>query len=58
MMWSDMYFRLAFGGKYYSTTGSIPKEVVATVPEDVTLVYWDYYTTDNADSYNFYIKTI
>lgn len=46
MMWSDMYFRLAFGGSYYSETGSIPQEIIDTVAEDVTLVYWDYYTTD------------
>lgn len=46
MMWSDMYFRLTFGGEYYSETGSIPQEIIDTVPEDVTLIYWDYYATN------------
>ena len=45
-IWSDMYFRLTFGGSYYSKTGSIPKDVIDAVPNDVTLVYWDYYATD------------
>lgn len=43
MMWSDMFFQNAFG-KYYVEEGEIPTEVIAQVPEEVTLVYWDYYT--------------
>lgn len=43
MMWSDMFFRSTFG-TYYVEEGNIPAETVAEVPEDVTLVYWDYYT--------------
>ncbi len=46
MMWSDMFFRLAFGGEYYAAGGSVPVEVRAKVPENVKLVYWDYYTQD------------
>ncbi len=46
MMWSDMFFRMAFGGKYYVKEGDIPAEVAAKIPRDVTLVYWDYYTAD------------
>lgn len=46
MMWSDMYFRLASPtGGYYDAPG-IPAEVVAKAPEDIALVYWDYYQLD------------
>ncbi|MDO4284576.1 MAG: beta-N-acetylhexosaminidase [Eubacteriales bacterium] len=43
-MWSDMFFRLAFGGEYYVAD----KELAANVqiPEGLELVYWDYYHTD------------
>ena len=46
MMWSDMFFRMAFNGKYYVKEGEIPPEVAAKIPRDVTLIYWDYYTND------------
>ena len=45
MMWSDMFFRLANNGQYYCT-GGIPEAVRSLVPENVTLIYWDYYGTD------------
>lgn len=48
MMWSDMFFRLAFDGDYYSEKGDIPDEVYASVPENVRLVYWDYYNANKA----------
>ncbi len=47
MIWSDMYFRL--GSKkhdYYDMDWQIPKDVVANIPKDVQLVYWDYYHAD------------
>ena len=43
-MWSDMFFRLAFGGEYY-----VQEDAAVTLPEisqDVELVYWDYYSCD------------
>ena len=43
MMWSDMFFRMAFDGQYYVEEGEIPPEVAAKIPKDVTLIYWDYY---------------
>ncbi len=43
MIWSDMFFRIPFG-KYYITEGEIPQDVIDLVPEEVSLVYWDYYT--------------
>ena len=49
MIWSDMFFRLAFGGEYYSD-GQLQQEVLGKIPKNLTLVYWDYYHTDK-DSY-------
>ncbi len=41
MIWSDMFYRLAFGDGY-DANGDIAEEVMAMVPKDVELVYWDY----------------
>lgn len=46
MMWSDMFFRLASGGEYYDEDSKIRPEVSAMIPEDVKLVYWDYYSEE------------
>ena len=46
MLWSDMYFRLAFGGAYYSATGKLDEKVADQIPNDLTLFYWDYYNRD------------
>ena len=48
MMWSDMFFRMQFGGAYYKSEGSISEEVRAKVPEGLTLIYWDYYNSGEA----------
>lgn len=43
-MWSDMFFRLAYGGDYYIKDGlnvELPK-----LPSDIEIVYWDYYSCD------------
>lgn len=45
MIWSDMFFRMAFG-TYYVREGEISQEVMDRVPEGLELVYWDYYTMD------------
>ncbi len=46
MMWSDMFFRLANNGEYDCNEGDvIPQEVIDLVPENLQLVYWDYYST-------------
>ena len=45
-MWSDMFFRLAFGGKYQDADGEIPDEIRQKIPADVKLIYWDYNNTD------------
>ena len=44
MIWSDMFFRMAFNGAYRVATGDIPQDVADKVPEGLALVYWDYYS--------------
>ncbi|NLG52558.1 MAG: beta-N-acetylhexosaminidase, partial [Clostridiales bacterium] len=46
MMWSDMFFRLNNNGEYYAPDKPIDPEIIKKIPEDVELVYWDYYNTD------------
>lgn len=44
MIWSDMYFRLGSKSNgYYDKETVIPADVVAGIPKDVQLVYWDCY---------------
>ena len=45
VMWSDMFFRMQFNGKYYVEGGELSKEVTEKIPPEVALCYWDYYTT-------------
>lgn len=45
MMWSDMFFSIAGKGAYYHKR-KIPKNVTEKVPENVKLVYWDYYNEE------------
>lgn len=44
MMWSDMFFRLASAGEYYDAESPISPDIVKLIPDDVTLIYWDYYS--------------
>lgn len=47
MMWSDMFFRIANGGEYYTDNPDIiTPEVAASMPEGVAPMYWDYYSDD------------
>ena len=48
MMWSDMYFRLASPTGGYYDAPFIPQEVIDKAPEDISLVYWDYYQMDES----------
>ena len=45
-MWSDMFFRLANNGNYYlnGKPFECPERVFEIMPDDIALVYWDYYT--------------
>ncbi|MBD5131782.1 MAG: beta-N-acetylhexosaminidase [Clostridiales bacterium] len=45
IMWSDMFFRLANGGKY-EPMDAATKYVCDKIPECLTLMYWDYYRND------------
>lgn len=48
-MWSDMFFRMQSENRlYYDLTAEITPEIAAMVPEDIELVYWDYYHNDTA----------
>ncbi len=42
MMWSDMFFRMAFDGEYTVAEGEIAQEIIEKVPPQVELVYWNY----------------
>jgi hypothetical protein len=47
MIWSDMFFRM--GSKnmdYYDRDAVTPPDVIAKIPPQVDLVYWDYYHED------------
>lgn len=56
MIWSDMYFRLGSKhGEYYDENVHIPKEAIDSIPENVQLVYWDYYH-ENEDFYLSFIQ--
>lgn len=41
-MWSDMFFRLEFNS-YFAPDGTFSQETVQKIPQDVDLIYWDYY---------------
>ncbi len=45
-MWSDMFFRLVAGGDYYNSKADIPSEIAEQIPDNVQLMYWDYYSID------------
>ena len=56
MMWSDMYFRCASpNDDYYEDDITIPEWVIREAPEDMELVYWDYYHDQKA-FYDRYLK--
>jgi len=51
VMWSDMFYKLAAGGNYRKPATEIEESVKEKIPENVELIYWDYYST-NADHYD------
>lgn len=49
MIWSDMFFRLMSPtGGYYDLEADADFKLEESLPEDLTLVYWDYYHHDKA----------
>ena len=55
MIWSDMYFRIASGGGYYKYDFTFPEWIKESMPDNVEIVYWDYYS-DDPKRYNNMIK--
>ena len=45
-MWSDMFFRIASNGQYYNSDFEVSDDIKALIPDNVELVYWDYYSKD------------
>lgn len=43
MIWSDMYFRLNDERAEYTFDKPLPESTLKTIPQDIKLVYWDYY---------------
>ncbi len=55
MIWSDMFVKLALDtDDYYALKDSSAIKEKANLPENISLVYWDYFTTD----YNDYIDRV
>lgn len=51
-LFSDMFFRILLNGDYYDDNDvlkTMPERVKQSVPENVSLVYWDYYHIRQAD---------
>ena len=47
IMWCDMYFRIASKTRqYYDMDVQMPDNISDTIPENITMAYWDYYNTD------------
>lgn len=50
MMWSDMFFRIASKtNDYYDMKAKVPDDLPAKIPENISMVYWDYYHTDKSE---------
>lgn len=44
MIWSDMFFRLGSKtGDYYDLDAKMPENISELIPEQMGIVYWDYY---------------
>ena len=49
MVWSDMFFRaLSTNGDYDGTCDLSQNKVLAKLPKDIELIYWDYYNKEEA----------
>ena len=54
MLWSDMFFRTTFNGEYYiyNKNEKFPSNITRTLPENLELVYWDYYSMQENEYLN------
>lgn len=48
IMWSDMFYRLTTDGVYYANNPEIDQSLGLRIPDNVELVYWDYYSVEPA----------
>ena len=48
MMWGDMFYHLGTGGRYLGAELTLTEEIKSLVPENLDLVYWDYYNTEKS----------
>ena len=56
LLWSDMFFRTWNEDRYYlNEVKKVPAEVIASIPENVVPVYWDYYSP-TAERYDIMLK--
>ena len=48
LMWADMFFRIINNGDYYNAEklSLVTDAVKKMIPDNVDLIYWDYYTTE------------
>lgn len=46
MMWSDMFLKASPHDDYFAVENRIPERTKQNMPKDVSLVYWDYYHTE------------
>ena len=46
LLWSDMFFKLASADNQYTAGAKFRAEITKQIPENVELVYWDYYTQE------------
>ena len=44
-MWADMFFHLV-GGHYFNDEVSFSEDIKSKIPQNMKLIYWDYYQTD------------
>jgi hypothetical protein len=57
LMWNDMFFRLCLDGTYYPKEEiDFPKEVTENIPDNCSMVYWDYYSMGK-EVYDIMIKS-
>ncbi|MBQ3088603.1 MAG: beta-N-acetylhexosaminidase [Clostridia bacterium] len=57
IMWSDMFFRIANNGDYFSTNPDIiSDEILASCPDGVDQVYWDYHR-DKKEHYDVMLES-
>lgn len=47
-MWSDMFYKIAYGGLHYETDRELDPEQAKKIPKEIGLIFWDYSQTDKA----------